>query len=182
MSELNENNIEGADDIIFWHLQKDIPSDYFHNLLEYYLYNYNIYYKYCHDCKYIIPLLSNNYLITDINKNDYNFNIVKILQTRFLSGQKDIFIPFSEKINNIDIKSLKEDIFKMDNFLQINFYFVSIDKNIEAKKRMYKNFTPFSKINYGNFYFLEANNLLEGYKVFLNNSYLKNKEIFSIEY
>lgn len=168
-----ENNSE---DFIFWHRQKDISNDYFHSLFYYYLYNYNTYYNYCHSCKEIIPLLKDPYFLSKHFEEGYSINILNILQIRFFIGKKDIFIPFSANITNNDIQILKQKLFLLNDFLKINFYFVSIDKDIKSKEKMYKNFLPFSKSNYGNFYFLEANNLQEGYCCFLENSYLNIKD------
>lgn len=180
--ELDENGNKdtyNADDIIIWHSQNKILSDPFHSLLWHYLYNYEKYYLYCHDCKQVINLLNNDYYLSKYNKNDYFLNIINILQIRFFKGEKDIYIPFSKYITEEELLFLQNNIFNIKNFLKINFYFVSIDKDIQTKRKLYKTFTPFSKENYGNFYFLEANNIKDGYKIFLENSYLNEKVVLN---
>lgn len=174
--EIDKDLFYESDDIILWHQQKDLPNDYFHNLLWYYLYDYAKYYIYCHDCSQIIQVLKDPFYLS-LSKNEFYLDMsIKCLYNRFFTGEKDIFIPFTKNISFKDIISLKDQIFTMKDFYKINFYFVSIDKDNMAKKEMYKNFLPFCSTTKGNFFFLEALGLQNGYQEFLNNSYLNIKD------
>ena len=172
----------GSDELIIWHQQKDLPSDYEMSLQELYTYKYDIYYKYCHDCKHILPFLKDEYFLSKIDMVQemmYDKNYIQVYLDRFFEGKCDIYIPFDKTIiENIDLLLMfRQLIFKQKKCNHINFYFVSTDKDQESKYKMYRYFTPTSCDVNINTYFLEGE---DGYSTFLQNSFLKNKYTLKI--
>ena len=166
-----------SDEIIFWNTQNNISSDYQNPLISFYLNDYEKYYKYCHECKHIIPSLKDPYFLSKA-KTEFPSDPLTIMLKRFFKGSIDIYIPFNKDIlNNSKVFLLKQGLKHQLQFQNFNFYFISIDKDKNAKEKMYCTFPPFSEPN-ENYYFLQANNFIEGKTTFFENSYLNIKRIF----
>lgn len=167
----------GSDEIMIWHSQIKLPSNYQSNLFDLYINDYKTYHNYVHDCKDILPCFQNEYFINNLIEDELPSFPAQMFQIRFTSGLGDICIPFSKEINkNIDLLfELKNLILNQKDYLKMNFYFISLDKDKEAKKNIYYTFPPTSCDLKGNFFLLEAENSNSFYKDFIKNSYLKNK-------
>lgn len=167
----------GSDEIITWHHQKDLPSNYDQTLYDLYINNYKLYYKYVHDCKTILPCFDNQYFIDNIKAEDLPSHPSIMFLKKFKTGLGDVCIPF-DKESCQDIKNLlkfKKLILNQNNYLNINFYFISLDGNKPAKSIIYRMFPPASCDLEGNIYLLESDNPNNFYQIFLQNSYLKKK-------
>lgn len=177
------NDRYSSDEIFIWHQQSLLPSEYKMTLLNCYLDNYELYYKYCHDCKHLIKILQNKYFISKNDPSLFSKDYLQMYQTRFFNGIGDICIPFDKKIFNFQqMILLQNGLIKQNNFELFNIYFISTDKDRSAKKQMYKIFTPTSSSINGNFYFLQSNSDLnqELLNTFFNNSFLNKKLLLNI--
>jgi hypothetical protein len=90
----------GTNETVLWHSQKEIPSEYSFSLLDNYLDNYNLYYKYCHDCSRIIKVLNNKYFMSKYSDDTTENETLQIYLNRFQNGIGDVMIPFDKNIIN----------------------------------------------------------------------------------
>lgn len=173
----------GSDEIFIWHQQNDLKSEYFMTLMDLYVQDYNSYYKFCHDCSHILPILKNEYFLSKYINEGYISDPFNIYLNRFFNGIGDVLIPFDKYIvNNLQfLYKFKDNLVSQKNYSKINFYFISIDGDKKAKEIMYKTFTPTSCDIKGNFYFLEEldNNKIQ--ETFFSNSYLPHKFILNLQ-
>lgn len=167
----------GSDEIIVWHSQKDLPSNYSDSLIDLYINNYDKYYEYIHNCKNIITCLNNEYFLNANKPDELPSNPFKLFLNRFKVGLGDVCIPFTkESCQNIEnLFKLKELILNQTDYSKINFYFISLDKNKMAKQHIYNIFPPSSCDLPGNIFLLESDTPNNFYQIFLQNSYLKKK-------
>lgn len=171
----------GSDEIFVWHQQKDLKSEYFTPLMDLYINDYNSYFKFCHDCAHIIPILKNEYFLSKHADEGYCSSPLQIYLNRFFDGIGDVLIPFDKNVINKKefLYNFRDQLQQQNNYLKINFYFISLDGNKKAKEIMYSIFTPTSCDIEGNFYFLEELNKNKIEETFFNNSYLQNKFILN---
>lgn len=159
------------DENILWHFNSDISIDKYSILTplkDFFLYDYNIYYKMQHDCKEHLECLNNNFF-----KKYYKKELLHpIAQTRFFNGKADIFIPFNKNINKVMLNLLKEQ----NDIDKYNVYLVSYTDDLKINSYVYDNFYDSKK----NIFFLKANNFLNSIHQFLSNSYLKQKYCLDI--
>lgn len=172
-----------SDEIIIWHQQKDLQSDYTHNLKDLYINNYDLYWKYVHDCSVIKNLFNDEYFLSAYN--NYNdglpSNPFQSFLIRFKSGLADVFIPYSKDsiANTEGLYYLRNLIFNQKNYKLFNFYFVSTDQDKKTKDLMYLIFRPMACDLPANFFLLQGNGINDSYNEFLKNSYLQQKIIIN---
>lgn len=161
--------------LIPWNLQSNFQHNQLDRLENLYLYNYNEYYKIYNSNHELIkthlkyPIFHMPCGVENCDSclhkcsGEYSTNI---FMTRYINGIMDIFIPYKEYNFEELITFLKNQTI----LLKCNIYLVLIDNNLEIlnQQKIYKDFLQFK-----NLYFLKANNLEEGQKIFLNNSFSK---------
>lgn len=166
-----------SDEIFPWKTQNEQLSNYSQSLFSLYLNDYNTYHNFIYNNKDLIETLNNDYYLSKYTDSVYPSDPFPIFLNRFKTGLGDVCIPFSQNIlSSINLKEFKKNLLNQKDFDKINFYFLSLDKNKEAKKIMYKAFPPFSQDLKGNFYFLQGNN---NYNEFFTNSFLNKKFILN---
>lgn len=162
----------------FWHQQNEVPSNYYGSLLDLYIYNYDLYYKLLHTFGEIPECLQNQYFLSKENKNEHTIcNPISHFKKRFTEGNLDILIPFDSKYNII---YYKQQLMQQKNIEKCNLYFISLNAGPEAEDIVYNNFTPLNDTK-NSFWYLKANNIEEGLKLFLNVSFL-NKKLILLDY
>lgn len=165
-------NGSGGEEFILWqHHNKQAKEVFNSNLKELFVYNYPLYYSLQHDCNKHLEVLQDELFKQFLSENQFYY-----INTRFLKGKGDIFIPFSNTISN----KLENFLKNIEDIEQYNIYLVSVHSSPEIEKEIYSRFTPFCREDKLNNYFLKANSLFDAYKTFLNNSYLNNKFIIDI--
>ena len=170
----------GTDELIPWHTQATLSSNYNKTLLDMYLNDYPTYFKYLHNCKYLVDIFKNEYFLSKQTDDELPSKGFTIYLNRFKDGIGDVLIPFSKKfITTKNVQLLKNLILNQKDYLKINFYFISLDKDKNTKELMYKTFTPTSCDIQGNFHFLESENNKNIKEIFLNNSYINKKLIIN---
>lgn len=163
----------GGEEFILWqHHNKDVNKIFNSNLKELYINDYPLYYSLQHNCKKNLEVLDDELFQKFLSKEQKHY-----VNTRFLNGKGDIFIPFAKEIP-FELKMFLNNI---KNINEYNIYFISIKATPEVEGKAYSTFLPFNKGEKLNNYFLKANNLLNAYNVFLKNSYLSNKFVIDIE-
>lgn len=165
-------NITLGQPLHFWHQQSEVPSEYNVSLLDLYLNNYEMYYKLLHTFGEIPECLQNEYFLSKENKMEHSAcDPVNHFKKRFTDGKLDIFIPFDSNYNIIKCKEL---IYQQKDIEKCNIYFISINAGLEAENIVYHNFIPLNDTKLS-FWFLKANSIEEGLKIFSNISFLENK-------
>ncbi len=161
----------GREYILWQHHNKNADIVFNSSLKDLFIYQYPLYYDLQHNCKNYLEILQDELFIESYSEDQKKYSDI-----RFFNGEGDIFIPFKEKIHYPLLKFL-ENINNIDKY---NIYFISINNNPSIEADAYELFCPFNndKINS---YFLKANNMLNAYNTFLNNSYLSNKFVIDIE-
>lgn len=168
------NNSSGGEEFILWqHHSKNAEEVFNSNLKELFIYNYPLYYSLQHDCKKKLDVVHDELFQKFLSQNQKHY-----VNTRFLNGKGDIFIPFSKEIP-FDEKFLFLN--NMKDINQYNIYLISINNSQEVEDKAYNAFLPFNKGSQLNVYLLKASSLYNAYKTFLDNSYLSNKFIIDIE-
>lgn len=169
----NSNVSSGGNYLLWRHHYKNADFIFQHNFKDLFINYYDIFY----DLQYNYPL---NYkeIITDQLFQD---NLIKdqqrFVNTRFLTGKGDIFIPIeSKKILTDDLKNYLNN-FK--NIIEYNLYFISINNNNEIENILYDSYPSFNPTINLNSYLLKASNLFNAYKTFYKNSCLNNKFILN---
>lgn len=158
----------------FWHQQIDVPSHYKGSLLDLYINNYDLYHKLIHTFGEIPECLQNDYFLSKENKEEHSIcNPVSHFKKRFTDGIADIFIPFDYRYNII---KCKDQIYSLQNLDKYNIYFVSLNAGEKAERIVYNNFIPLND-DKNSFWFLKANNIEEGLKLFSDVSFLDTKII-----
>ena len=158
----------------FWHQQDDVPSHYEGSLLELYINNYDLYHKLLHTFGEIPECLQDEYFLSKENKEEHAVcDPVKHFKKRFTEGDLDVFIPFD---NNYNIIKCQNWIYSQKNIKNCNIYFVSLNAGPEAESEVYKTFTPLNNTEFS-FWFLKADNIEEGLKIFSEVSFLDKKLI-----
>ena len=164
--------------LYFWHQQNEIPSNYYGSLLDLYIYNYDEYHKLLHTFGEIPECLSNEYFLSKENKEEHTVcDPVSHFKKRFTTGKLDVFIPFDEKHNIINYK---QQLFQQIDIEKCNLYFVSLNAGKDAESIVYNNFIPLNDTKISIWY-LKANNIEEGLKLFSEVSFL-NKKLILLNY
>lgn len=167
-----------SDGIMFWNVQKNIPSEYNSTLLDLYLDNYPLYYQYAHQSlSYDINILKNKNFIKWAKRQEFPSEPLDIFLNRFITGKGDICIFFNQ-LNSNQLKKIKILLDKQNNNNFLNFYLINTDGNKETKKDIYKFFAPYSTPGQ-NYFFLE-NLDNKGIITFYINSYISQKYILDI--
>ncbi len=131
-----------------------------------------MYYKLLHTFGDIQECLQNEYFLSKENKMEHSAcDPVNHFKKRFTDGKLDIFIPFDHNYNIIKCKEL---IYQQKDIEKCNIYFISINAGLEAENIVYHNFIPLNDTKLS-FWFLKANSIEEGLKIFSNISFLENK-------
>lgn len=165
----------GGEEFILWnHHQKNAEFIFQHTMEELFVDHYDIYHNLQHNLNIeeIKEILSNQLFQQYLSDNQKRF-----ANTRFLKGKGDIFIPFSKELDT----NLKNFLLSYPNIIDYNLYFVSVNNDSEIEKKAYQIFVPYYTPENLNSYLLKANNLVSGYKSFIDNSYLQNKFILDID-
>ena len=158
----------------FWHQQHEVPSNYYNSLLDLYLYNYDLYYKLLHTFGEIPLCLQDEYFLSKEDKNEHSAcDPVSHFKKRFSEGQIDILIPFDNAHNIIHYQKY---IYDQKNINNCNIYFISLNAGPQAEKEVYINFIPLNNPQIS-FWYLKANDIKDGLKIFLENSFLEKKLI-----
>ena len=158
----------------FWHQQSEIPSEYKDSLLDLYLHNYDMYYKLLHTFGEIPECLQNEYFLSKEDKTSHAVcDPVSHFKKRFTDGKIDIFIPFD---NNCNILKCKNLIYQLKDVEKCNLYFISLNAGVWAETIVYNNFIPLNDTQISIWY-LKADNIEEGLKLFSNVSFLDKKLI-----
>lgn len=153
---------------IFWHLSNELPKEIeFKTLKDLYLNYYDSYYILKHDCKEHLECMQDEFFQRYFTPY-VSSNIFYSYITRFIYGQGDILIILNQKISPKILEKLKSTEYKF-----FNFYFIDISKNKDIEEFNYDVLLKEIK----NPYFLKADSYQHAYKVFEQNSYLKNKII-----
>lgn len=160
----------------FWHQQNEVPSDYTTSLMDLYIYNYDLYYKLQHTFGEIPQCLQDEYFLSKENKEEHTAcNPISHFKKRFTDGKIDIFIPFD---NQYTIAYCKEWLYQQKDIEKCNIYFVSLNAGPKAEKIVYTTFIPLHNTK-TSIWYLKANNIEEGLKIFLDNSFINNKLILT---
>lgn len=162
----------GGQEYILWqHHNKNTDKIFNFTLRDLFIYDYPLYYDLQHNCKNYKEILQDELFL-----QYYPEDQKKYTDIRFFNGKGDIFIPFKKNISY----EFTEFLSNIDNIKQYNFYFVSINNLPEIENDVYNSYCPFNNDKIKS-YFLKANNMLDAYNTFLNNSYLSNKFVIDIE-
>lgn len=162
----------------FWHQQHEVESNYIGSLLNLYTDNYDTYHKLLHTFGEIPQCLQNEYFLSKNDKESHAAcDPVSHFKKRFTDGIADIFIPYDE---NCNILKCEKQIYSLPNLHKYNIYLVSLNAGKKAEEIVYNVFTPL-KDTKNSFWFLKANNIEEGLKIFSDVSFL-NKKIIVINY
>lgn len=158
----------------FWHTQDEVPNaDPFKQMYELYLDDYDYYYKLCHTYGEIKECLQNEYFLSKQNIEDHlTSKPIKQYQKRFFTGKADIFIPFNNN-NYKSIISLKKYLINQKDIDKYNIYLVSEDSSRDVEKEIYFTFPPMQGFNNISILFLKAQNYLNSFESFYNNSFLE---------
>ena len=170
------NGAGGAEFMVWQHHNKNADIVFKTNYNDLYVNNYDIYYQLQEGNQDYIPLLSNPFFQENLPEDQKYY-----ANTRYLDGKGDIFIPFDDFIPC----ELRDILKAQKNIIDYNLYFVSICNNkINSKKieeEIFSIFGPYRHDQIIKTYFLKANDLYGAYKVFLKNSYLKEKYILDVK-
>lgn len=172
----------GGEEIILWRPSEtckyNSKEDKLVSLVDLYLFNYEKYYYLCNDYTNVLQYIPE---LEEITKYDDSTNLCQgqKLQTKFTTGKIDLYYQITNNTTLQDIDLFKENYNLQNNKEDFNLYIYSInciDPNLE--KYIYIKFMPFSFKGINSYLFKETNEY-DGYKSFLNNSYLKNKLIIT---
>ena len=162
----------GGQEYILWqHHNKNADKIFNSTLKDLFIYDYPLYYDLQHNCKHYKEILQDELFLQHYPEEQKKYSDI-----RFFNGKGDIFIPFKKNISY----EFTEFLSNIDNIEQYNFYFVSIDNLPEIENDVYNSYCPFNNDKIKS-YFLKADNMLQAYNTFLNNSYLHNKFTIDLE-
>ncbi len=161
----------GYEYILWQHHNKNADKVFDLSLRDLFIYDYPLYYDLQHNCKHYKEILQDELFL-----QYYPEEQKKYTDIRFFNGKGDVFVPFKKNISYEFTKFLSN----IDNLEQYNFYFVSINNLPETETDVYNSYCPFG-VQKIKSYFLKADNILQAYNTFLNNSYLSNKFVIDIE-
>lgn len=167
------HNGSGGEEYMFWkHHYKNPELVFSTNFKDLFIYHYDVYYELRHQCPDWKEILSNELFLEHLPKEQQRYAF-----TRFLNGEADIFIPFSQEIPPF----LKEFLHQNPNIKKYNIYLVSINNSPEVEESAYMQYTPYDFGSDFNVYFLKATSMYKAYQTFLQNSYLPTKLILNLD-
>lgn len=165
---------------ILWHQKTNLTQKYQESSLEeIFLNNYTDYKELFLNNKEHLICLQDKFFETKF-LSDVNPGELEYLNIKYKNGLGDIFIPYTSNINQFQIEKLHQYLFNMSKIENYNLYFVGINTNFQTNQTMFKKFHISSFQDKIKGTFLQAPNLLKGYKEFINYSYLNNKVILDI--
>ena len=158
----------------FWHQQNEVPSNYYGSLLDLYIYDYDLYHKLLHTFGEIPECLKDEYFLSKENKEEHCIcDPVSHFKKRFSDGKLDVFIPFD---NYCDIIHFRDWLYQQKEIEKCNLYFVSLNAGPDAENMVYNHFIPLNDTKVS-IWFLKADNVEEGLKIFSEVSFLEKKLI-----
>lgn len=174
-------NRMASDDTVLWSKKNRLTQKYQENKLEtIFARNYDDYKQLCLDDKQHLECLNDKFFydhfLPEVNPGELEY-----LNIKYKNGLGDIFIPYDSSFNKEKRVKLHEKLYAIKDIDKYNIYFVGIKTTVKYNQIMYQffkgeGFESKLKVN-----FLQATSLLNGYKVFLQYSYLNNKILLDVD-